>query len=82
MKKRLSLLLVLALLCLSSAALAESAAYPIAGAEGITLTYARLAQTPITAQYESLADTPLMQAYMAATGVTIEVILSQATPRP
>lgn len=75
-KRIFSLVLVLALLCLSGAALAEEAAsaYPIAGAEGITLTFAKIAQTQITSQYDSLQDTPLMQAYMEATGVNIEVI--------
>ena len=43
-------------------------------AEGVTLTFAKIAQTQITSQYDSLQDTPLMQAYMEATGVNIEVI--------
>lgn len=75
-KRIFSLLLAIALLCLSGAALAEEAAsvYPIAGAEGVTLTFAKVAQTQITSQYDSLQDTPLMQAYMEATGVNIEVI--------
>lgn len=75
-KRIFSLLLAIALLCLSGAALAEEAAsaYPIAGAEGVTLTFAKIAQTQITSQYDSLQDTPLMQAYMEATGVNIEVI--------
>ena len=72
----LSGLLVLILALGNGAALAEEAAsaYPIAGAEGITLTFAKIAQTQITSQYDSLQDTPLMQAYMEATGVNIEVI--------
>lgn len=73
-KRIFSLVLILTLLCLNGAALAESAAYPIAGAEGVTLTFAKIAQTQITSQYDSLQDTPLMQAYMEATGVNIEVI--------
>ena len=75
MSKRISsLLLVLMLLCLSGSALAESTVYPIPEAEGVTLTFAKIAQTQITSQYDSLQDTPLMQAYMEATGVNIEVI--------
>ena len=65
-KRIFALLLALALLCLSGAAWAEEAAsaYPSAGAEGVTLTFAKIAQTQITSQYDSLQDTPLLQAYI------------------
>ncbi|HML47872.1 MAG TPA: extracellular solute-binding protein [Clostridia bacterium] len=73
MKKWISLFLALAMLSAFGVSLAD-AAYPVENAQGITLTFGKIAQTQITSQYDSLQDTPLMQEYMRATGIQIEVV--------